>query len=104
MMVQNLKPEIKIVIGSLFGDEGKGNIVQHLCKEAISRGKSPCVIRFSGGPQCGHRVIHNKIEHVFSSFGSGSLLNVPTFIWIVLMFILIQYLWFLNIKICFLKE
>lgn len=79
MMVQNLKPEIKIVIGSLFGDEGKGNIVQHLCKEAISRGKSPCVIRFSGGPQCGHRVIHNKIEHVFSSFGSGSLLNVPTF-------------------------
>ena len=40
---------ISIVLGSLFGDEGKGNSVQWLCKKALIDGKKPLVIRFSGG-------------------------------------------------------
>jgi adenylosuccinate synthase len=71
--------EIKIVLGALFGDEGKGNVVQWLCKQAIQDGKKPIVIRFCGGPQAGHRVVHNGMDHVCSTFGSGSLLDVPTF-------------------------
>lgn len=70
--------EIKIVLGLLFGDEGKGNTVQWLCKKALKEGKKPCVVRFSGGPQAGHTVRHNGITHVCSSYGSGVLLGVPT--------------------------
>lgn len=68
----------QIVLGSFFGDEGKGATVQWLCKKAIEDNKKPIVIRFSGGPQAGHRVINDNVEHVCSSFGSGVLLNVPT--------------------------
>jgi len=70
----------KVVLGSFFGDEGKGATVQWLCKKAIEENKKPIVVRFSGGAQCGHRVIHNSIEHVCSSYGSGVLLNVPTYL------------------------
>lgn len=70
--------EVKIVLGTLWGDEGKGNTVQWLCKKALEEGKKPCVVRFSGGPQAGHTVVHNGITHVCSSFGSGVLLGVPT--------------------------
>ena len=53
-----------IVVGLLFGDEGKGLITDRLCKKALSEGSKPLVIRFSGGigaaagedprPQAGH--------------------------------------------------
>jgi adenylosuccinate synthase len=68
----------KIVLGALFGDEGKGVCVHTLCKKALDEGKRPLVVRFSGGPQAAHTVDFNGIRHIFSSFGSGTLLNVPT--------------------------
>lgn len=70
----------QIVLGTFFGDEGKGSTVQWLCKQAIDRGEKPIVVRFSGGQQAGHRIITNGIEHVCSSFGSGVLLGVPTYL------------------------
>ena len=70
----------QIVLGTFFGDEGKGSTVQNLCKKELDSGNFPLVIRYSGGPQAGHRVIYNNIEHVCSSFGSGVLLNVPTYL------------------------
>ena len=68
----------QIVLGSFFGDEGKGATVQWLCGQAISNDLNPVVTRFSGGPQAGHRIIKDGTEHVSSSFGSGVLLGVPT--------------------------
>ena len=73
--------EVKFVLGSAFGDEGKGVTVQYLCQKAIDEGKSPLVIRFSGGPQAAHTVSHNGIEHICSSYGSGVLLGVPTLVY-----------------------
>ena len=67
--------ETSIVLGSQFGDEGKGSFVNFLCKNS----KSPLVIRFNGGHQAGHTVLSNEIKHTFSSFGSGTFCNVPTF-------------------------
>ena len=72
--------KIQIVLGSLFGDEGKGATVQYLCQEKINKGIVPLVIRFSGGPQAGHRVMHNGIDHVCSLLGSGVLLGCPTYL------------------------
>jgi len=64
-----------IVLGLGFGDEGKGLTTNYLCKSA----ENPIIIRFSGGQQAGHTVVENSKQHVFSSFGSGTLLNVPTY-------------------------
>lgn len=46
---------------------------------SIEEGKSVAVVRFSGGPQAGHTVVNEGIEHICSSFGSGVLLGVPTY-------------------------
>jgi len=64
-----------IVIGSGFGDEGKGLTTSFLC----SNYPLALVIRFNGGHQAGHTVVHNGKRHVFSSFGSGTLQNIPTY-------------------------
>lgn len=64
------------VIGCGFGDEGKGKAVSYLC----SITKNQLVIRFSGGHQAAHHVVINdKLDHVFSNFGSGTLQGVPTY-------------------------
>lgn len=70
--------EIKIVLGLNFGDEGKGMVVQNLCKQALAENKRVLVVRFSGGPQAAHTVVHNGISHICSTYGSGCLLDVPT--------------------------
>ena len=72
------QPKIKIVIGSTFGDEGKGNVVQWLCKQALDVGKKVAVVRYSGGPQAAHTIYCNGIKHICSSYGAGVLLNIPT--------------------------
>ena len=68
----------QIVLGSLFGDEGKGVTVNWLCKQAMAQDKSCAVVRYSNGPQNGHTVVEQGIRHVFSTFGSGSLLGCDT--------------------------
>jgi adenylosuccinate synthase len=65
----------KIVIGLNYGDEGKGLTTSFLC----SQSKNPIVVRFNGGHQAGHTVSFEGKRHVFSSFGSGTLQNVPTY-------------------------
>lgn len=65
----------EIVLGSFFGDEGKGQTVHNLCKQH----PKVIVIRFSGGHQVGHTVRHGKLEHTFSNYGSGTLLGIPTY-------------------------
>lgn len=66
----------RAVIGLGFGDEGKGVATEYLCSQDP---KNTIVVRFSGGHQAGHKVIKGDIEHVFSSFGSGTLSGCPTY-------------------------
>lgn len=70
-----MRATVSIVIGTLFGDEGKGTQVNYLCDIA----ERPMVVRFNGGHQVGHTVVLNGVRHVFSNFGSGTLRGVPTF-------------------------
>lgn len=65
----------RVVIGLGFGDEGKGMVTDHLC----SLDANPLVVRFSGGQQAGHTVVHGDARHVFSNFGSGTLRGAPTY-------------------------
>lgn len=66
---------IEIVTGLFFGDEGKGQITHNLCKEM----DADLVVRFNGCGQAGHTVLFGDTQHVFSSFGSGTLLGIPTY-------------------------
>ena len=65
------------VIGLGFGDEGKGTTVSNLIR--MNPGSISEVVRFNGGHQAGHTVVHDGVSHVFSGFGSGTLQGVPTY-------------------------
>ena len=66
---------IRIVLGTAFGDEGKGQ-----CVHALAH-KDTLVIRFSGGHQCGHTVhVNNRLKHVFAQFGAGTFRGAATYI------------------------
>ena len=54
-----------IVIGSQWGDEGKGKIIDFLAA------KSDYIVRFHGGNNAGHTVNNNKGEFVFHLIPSG---------------------------------
>ena len=66
------------IIGLGFGDCGKGVVTDFVCSQRAFC-EPPTVVRFSGGHQAAHTVTRNKGEHVFSNFGSGTLLNCPTY-------------------------
>lgn len=69
------RPRAIAVIGSNYGDEGKGATVHNLA------GTTPItsVIRFNGGNQAGHTVqLKGGKRHVFSNFGSATLRHVGT--------------------------
>lgn len=65
----------QVVIGLGFGDEGKGVTTNYLCK----KNPNSVVIRYSGGQQAGHTVVENNKKHVFSNYGSGTLLGCSTY-------------------------
>lgn len=66
----------RIVIGANFGDEGKGLVTDYLCSQGAG-----VVVRFNGGAQAGHTVVTpDGDRHVFRHFGSGTLLEIPTFL------------------------
>ncbi len=66
-----------IVIGSLWGDEGKGHMTDILCA------KENCTlnVRFNGGAQASHTVVTPEGKrHAFRHFGAGTFANSPTYL------------------------
>lgn len=59
------------VIGLMFGDEGKGHTVSELTRKL----DASAIVRFSGGSQAAHRVVHNGRAHIFAQIGSGSAIS-----------------------------
>ena len=50
-----------VIIGTQFGDEGKGKIVDfYASKAAIS-----AVVRFNGGANAGHTIVADEIKYAF---------------------------------------
>lgn len=67
-----------VVIGSAFGDEGKGLITDVL---AAKNAGETLVVRFNGGAQAGHTVTTPEGQrHVFSHIGSGTFTGSATFL------------------------
>lgn len=65
-----------IVLGMLFGDEGKGATTAFLSKE----NNPNYVVKFSGGPQTAHNVVEGTLHHTFAQFGAGTFAGIPTLI------------------------
>lgn len=58
-----------VIVGLGYGDEGKGTITDHLCREF----GAGLVVRYNGGSQAGHNVITDDgRHHTFAQFGSGT--------------------------------
>lgn len=73
-------PNVKVVIGSNFGDEGKGLMTDYFCAEASKRNESCIVALCNGGAQRGHTVVTpDGIRHVFHHFGSGTFARAATY-------------------------
>jgi adenylosuccinate synthase len=67
------QPEIHVVIGLGFGDEGKGTIVDWLARQST---EPPLVVRWNGGPQAAHHVVTDDgRSHCFAQFGSASFVD-----------------------------
>lgn len=56
-----------VVIGSQWGDEGKGKIVDLLTRYA------DCIVRFQGGNNAGHTLVVNGKKYIFHIIPSGIL-------------------------------
>lgn len=66
-----------LVVGLGFGDEGKGSIVDYLCRKHESK----LVVRFNGGAQAAHNVVTSDGKHhCFAQWGSGTLAGADTFL------------------------
>lgn len=66
-----------LTVGLQFGDEGKGQTVDYLCRQH----KADLVVRYSGGAQAGHNVqLPNGHRHTFSQFGAGTFAGAATFL------------------------
>lgn len=68
----------RVVVGAHYGDEGKGLMTDY---HAAPGGKDGIVARFNGGAQAGHTVTApGGMRHVFSHFGSGTLVGAATYL------------------------
>lgn len=73
--------KIDAIIGSGFGDEGKGKTTAFI---AANSPLKSIVIRFNGGAQAGHtfegEIAGRQIRHIFSHLGSAAFFGKPTFL------------------------
>ncbi|MDF2523076.1 MAG: adenylosuccinate synthetase [Clostridiales bacterium] len=62
----------RVVIGTQWGDEGKGKYIDMLAKD------SDVVVRFSGGNNAGHTIVANGVKYALHLIPSGILHNGKT--------------------------
>jgi adenylosuccinate synthase len=74
---ETLMPKAYVVAGLAWGDEGKGSLVDFLCR----RHEADLVVRYNGGPQASHTVVvSDGRRHRFSQLGSGTFSGARTFL------------------------
>lgn len=65
-----------VVIGSLWGDEGKGHMTDILCNSANTLN-----VRFNGGAQASHTVVTpDGKRHAFRHYGAGTFVGAKTYL------------------------
>lgn len=65
-----------VVTDLLFGDSGKGTLVDYYARQLLNERGAPMIVRHSGGAQAAHAVrTDDGRVHVFSQFGAGSFVE-----------------------------
>lgn len=68
-------PKVTLLAGLGYGDEGKGSVVDFLCREQGAK----LVVRYNGGAQAAHNVVTDDgRHHTFAQFGSGTFAGAQT--------------------------
>lgn len=83
--LNGLKSNLAVVLGSQWGDEGKGKLVDILAE------KYEYCARFNGGANAGHTIVANGkkypfhllpcgilYEHTKNVLGNGTVIHLPT--------------------------
>lgn len=73
-----MEKTVKIIVGANYGDEGKGNVTNAMVRKLGP--SSTLVVRYNGGAQAAHRVVHKGLSHVFGHIGSGALQGADTYL------------------------
>lgn len=69
--------EAILTVDLSYGDTGKGTTVDFLARKTNAK----LVVRHNGGAQAAHNVVTpDGRHHTFAQFGSGTFVNVPTFL------------------------
>ena len=58
-----------LIVGAQFGDEGKGKVVDSL----VADEKFECVVRYNGGNNAGHTIVHDGVSYPLHLIPSGIL-------------------------------
>lgn len=67
--------KVQCVIGAMYGDCGKGLMTDYFAHKT----PNSVIIRYNSSAQAGHTVTDpNGLRHIFSHFGSGTIVNRPT--------------------------
>lgn len=80
-MVSDKPIDVKIIVGSNYGDEGKGLATHYFAQQAAAKGHKVLNILMNGSCQRGHTVeLKDGTRHVFSHFGSGTFDGADTYL------------------------
>jgi len=63
-----------VIVGTQWGDEGKGKIVDFLAE------KADCVVRYGGGANAGHTVVVDGKKYAFHIVPSGVVFGRRSYI------------------------
>ncbi|HKZ39894.1 MAG TPA: adenylosuccinate synthase [Candidatus Hodarchaeales archaeon] len=78
-MSNNKQPHIGqgvVIIGTQFGDEGKGKIVDYYCSKA----EIDSAVRFNGGSNAGHTIVVGGTKHALHILPSSIVYGKPSYI------------------------
>ena len=77
LVLENRDRSATVVIDANYGDSGKGRTVDYLASRSSP---NTLIVRCNGGAQAAHTVKAQGTRVVFSHFGSGTLLGMPTYL------------------------
>ena len=66
--------KVAFVVGSNYGDEGKGQTTREVVERLVKEGETVINVRYGGSAQAGHTVETSDSRFVYKHFGAGSFL------------------------------
>lgn len=64
--------KIAFIIGSNYGDEGKGQTTREVVERLVKSGEKVLNVRYGGSAQAGHTVVADGRRFVYKHFGAGT--------------------------------